>query len=496
MALIETDAWKKISLGIRNYSDLDVRGVGMMAQGDSGDLHRMVEVPTPAWIPDSFLRAMKRNLYLNMINNGAYYAKTSIEDANDGSCLDFYKESNSGIIGNLINTAVKSIVSTAANQVMSVTSKVDSVVNGVSSLFGGNEGENKSLYRMINETARNPFLASQPYLKINGIHMAENVRDVWDTIESVTKIISVSWENIKKHFTTGESAYEELNKQLMEALKTAGVLPQSTKGNDVASALARTLSQPEYRMHNFAESQLLAGVSGYYTLTCKLPFFGNSAPILQSSGTHAFRTGWGSNAVTEDSNGLIAVARRIGFNVTWNEPVSWSPDRIGSDGFEPVKYAFNIYNDTLEHVLTNLSFIWSFGATTQAVTDYMSIRPPYIYDIEIPGGVRYKYCTCGFRVTPQGKLRKLSSIMQQGEDSNGDVLCSLFKQICGIDVNPNAIAYVPDFYKVEVVFTSLLPNTWNFIDSYLHDGNTVPLTGNRLRHMLSKLVTNFAAFGG
>jgi hypothetical protein len=147
-------------------------------------------------------------------------------------------------------------------------------------------------------------------------------------------------------------------------------------------------------------------------------------------------------------------------------------------------------------MLTNLAFIWSFGATTQAVTDYIMFRPPYLYDIEVPGGVRYKYCTCGFQVTAMGKLRRVTSLQQNGSNANGDTLCKLFKSICGIDVNPNAISHVPDYYKVDIVFRSLLPNMWNFIDSFLHDGNTVPSTGKELRHMLAKLVENFNASGG
>jgi hypothetical protein len=490
------DYFQQVGVGISNYADFDARGVGMTAE-ENGVSYKMIEVPTPAWFPDSFLRSLKRNLYFNMINNGSYYGYESIDDSNSGKCLDFYKENSSGgIVGNLINTAVKSVVSTAANQVMSITSKVDSVINGVSSLFGGNEGNNKDLYAMISETARNPFLASQPYLKINGIHVAENVRDTYKTISDALKGLGNAWSAIGKK-NDMESVLDSWNTNIVNALKSMQILPKDASGGNLYQILATTLVQPEYRMHNFSEAQLLAGISGFYTLTCKLPFFGNNAPILKSSGASAFKVGWGLNGATEDSNALISLARNIGFGGTvWNNPIEWSPDKVGDDGFAPLNYSFNIYNDTLEHMLTNLAFIWSFGATTQAVTDYVMFRPPYLYDIEIPGGVRYKYCTCGFQVTAQGKLRRVTSLQQCGTNANGDTLCSLFKSICGIDINPNAISHVPDYYKVDLVFRPLLPNMWNFIDSFLHDGNTVPSTGKELRHMLAKLVANFNASGG
>lgn len=486
-------AFGKIDSGIAKYADFDPRGVGMKVNGENGTLLMMVEVPTPAWIPDSFFRSMKRNSYFNMINNASFYGKTSIGHANTHESLDFYKESSSGVIGNLINSAIKSVVSTAANQVMSITSKVDSVINGVSSLFGSSGGS-KSLFAMIQDTAQNPFIASQPYLKINGIHIANEVRDVWLTIRSTVKTFSKAWDKIVSMFkgeTTLESEFEKFCESLKDALKSMGVIPKDVNG-DLVSILAKTLSTPEYRMHNFAESQLLSGVSGYYTLTCKLPYFGNRQPIINSSGTAAFKTGWGENGVTPEENSIIGIMRDIGIGATWNKPIGFSPERVGNDAFFPVDYSFCIYNDTLEHVLTNLSFIWTFGATTQAVTDYMNISPPYLYDIEVPGGVRYKFCTCNFSVIPMGKMRKLTTIKQIGASANGDVICGMLKDLCGMDVNPASIEYVPDYYKVNVRFCTLLPNTWNFIDSYLHDKERVPVNGERLMHMLARVVYNFS----
>ena len=479
------DDVSKVSKGIHLYADFDARGVGMEAlDPNTGVDFRFLEVPTPAWFPDSFLRSLKRNLYFNMVNNASYYG-TALADANKGTSLDFYKDtSGNGIIGNLVNTAVKSIVSTAANQVMSLTSKVDSVVNGVSSLLGGGgNSENSNLYSMINEVSRNPFLASQPYIKVYGIHLAENLRDAWDAVDSLGTIISNEFSKLVRDndFTSNMTELmKKWNEGLTKAMKSLKILDENA-GNDVGAELQKTLTTPKNRMHNFAETQMLCGISGYYTMTCKLPFFGNNAPMFKSSGTNAFKTGYGYN--NPHQNALIELARKY-TNIIWNNPIKWSPDEVGSDRIIPINYNFNIYNDTLEHMLTNLVFIWSFGATTQSVTDIVTLRPPYLYDIEIPGGLRFKYCICGFQVTPQGKLRKISN----GGD---DIIGKLFKQIFGFTVNPNAISHVPDYYKVEIVFTPLLPNLWNFVDSYLHDADSKPKTGDEIRHILTKVLKDF-----
>ena len=383
-----SDVFHKIGVGIKKYADFDARGVGMTAS-DNGALYKMIEVPTPAWIPDSFLRSLKRNLYFNMINNGSFYGFESISKSNSGKTLDFYKDSSSGnIVGNLVTTAVKSVVSTAANQVLSVTSKVDSVINGVSSLFGSESSNNQSLFEKVHEVSNNPFLASQPYLKIYGIHIAEDVRDVYNAISRAVTGVGNIWSSIEKGNSLSQFL-DEWNQKIVKLLKNTGILKNDISGDNLYEILANTLSRPEYRMHNFSEAQLLAGISGFYTLTCKLPFFGNDQPIIKSSGADAFSVGWGFNS--ENDNAMIGFMRNIGFNHTvWNNRIEWDPGKIGADAFEPIRYRFNIYNDTLEHVLTNLAFIWSFGATTQSVTDYISFRPPYLYDIEVPGGVRYK----------------------------------------------------------------------------------------------------------
>ena len=482
----------KISQGVEKFSDFDARGVGMTATRD-GVTYKMLEVPTPAWIPDSFLRSLKRNLYYNMVNSGSFRGFKSIEQSNGGKCLNFYKESNSGLISNMVSTAVKSIVSTAANQVMSVASKVDSVVNGVSSLFGSSDGGNKSLLRAIRETANEPFLAAQPYLRIDGIHLAEDVKDNWTVIAAALKGIGSAWQSIING-NSMKDVLEKWNKEIINTLKGWQILPKDVNG-DLLEVLSKTLTQPEYRMHNFSEAQMLHSVQGVYTLTCKLPLFGNNVGMLNSN-TGQFETGWGTAGANvpgggTDINAILGYFQNNQFHAVWNNPITWNPSSVGRDGGRAVYYAFNIYNDTLEHVLTNLAFIWSFGATTMPVTDYLLLRPPYLYDIEVPGGFRYKYCKCGFRVTPQGRMRRLTSIQQNGVYGNGDEICNLFKSIYGITVNPTAISHVPDYYKVEIEFTPLVPNLWNFIDSYLHDGASDPKVGNTLRGMVAHAVANF-----
>ena len=481
---------QKISRGVHLYADFDARGIGMKARGPNGVQFRFLEVPTPAWFPDSFLRSLKRNLYFNMVNSASFYG-TPKGKANDGKSLDFYKDDSSGnVLTNLVNTAVRSIVTTAANQVTSVASKVDSVINGVSSLFGGGNKESGDLYARIADVYSNPFMSSQPYLKVYGIHLAENVSDTWATLKTVGSAIVSAFTELCNEgpFNTNLGEYfSKVDESVMQALKSLHVVGNDVSDKTISGALSKMLETPEYRMHNFAEQQMLASMAGYYTMTCKLPYFGNRKPAFTSSGESAFRTGFAGkrSAANDPIQAAVKVAQNWS-NVTWSEQIRFAPEDTIVD-YYPVSYAFNIYNDTLEHAMLNLAFIWSFTAVTQAVTDIVTIRPPYLFDIEVPGGVRYKYCTCRFEATPEGKLRRIASAL--GSDRTD--IKGVFKSLFGFDVNPDAIAYVPDFYKISITFRPLVPNLWNFIYSYLHNAASTPMVGDEVHHLIAQLVKDF-----
>ena len=495
----KSDSTKEVSMfadvtnAINAVADYDPRGIGIFVEDNKLTL-RLLEVPTPAWFPDSFIRSMKHNLYLKMVNEGAYRGVKSIDEANEEhKRLDFYNEPSGNMLENMFTGAVKNIVSVAANQVMSVTNKVDSMVNGISSMFSKNGAETQSLFSKMSASAREPFLASQPYLKLNGIHLAPALRDKWNVLYGATKATTEAFKNVTDLMSNeGKDAFEKYNKALMKTLRDQKIMPPDIKASTVSEAIQTTLTKPEWRLHGFSELQLLNGISGMYTMTCKLPYFGNEQPFLHSSGEHAFKTGWGANGESKQNNSMFMLFNRLtGMEPVWNKAVDWQPGLLGTE-FCPVHYSFNIYNDTLEHVLINLAFLWSFSATTQAVTDMMMLQPPYLYDVEIPGGMRYKYCMCGFSAKACGKLRKLSSVVYDTEGGSSDKIAELFNKVFGLSINPSAFEYVPDYYQVSFSFKSLLPNTWNFIDSYLHDAKSIPHTGDRLEYMLSQAVTNFS----
>lgn len=504
-----------LASGLHTFSDYDVRGIGMDVSvaplKDSPNIvvpMKFIEIPTPAWFPDSFLRSRKRNLYFNMVNSAAYYG-SSYKDANNergGKFLDFYKDtSTENVLIGLAKSALNSIVSTAANQVMSVANKVDSVRNGVRSLFGGgSSGPKSELMANMRSEARDPFLNSQPYIKLYGIHLAENIRDAYNAVHSVGKALSTTFSSILDTGNVGmmqnlKDLFKGMNEGFVKALKDLGFVSnaEAKKSDDnLTNMISEFLTNADRRMHNFSEAQMLSSISGNYTLTGRIPFFNNAAPMFTSSGENSFDREFSrrTEGLGDDVN-LIKMVERF-TNVAWFRPLTWAPNKIFNSSMTPVNYSFNIFNDTIEHALLNLAFIFSFGATTQAVTDICTIRPPYLFDVEIPGGLMFKYCLCTFKVYPQGKLRRINPVNIDGknvfDEGDGTFLREIMKEVYGLNINPRAITFIPDYYKVTLQFKSVLPNLWNFIHSYLFDANSAPVIGAPIQHLLTKALKSFS----
>lgn len=489
---------------VLEFFDADSRNIGFRGQPKNTADHTLnyTVIPTPSWYPDSFLRSLKRNSYMKLLNAAAITSIKPIKrsDANDGKSLMFYNDNECGLISGLINNAVSTIKSSVMGQITSITSKVDSVASMLSS-----NDSNTTMLSDISDVISDPFISNQPMVIVYGIHTTEAVRD---TIASLKKLIeglynTVSSENI---FDTIRSWFgKSNNKNFLQAIQSQISGYAANKIADFIGAKGCEKLQPtefvkklftdrNLRLHGIAEALLRYTVSGSYTMKCKLPYViddNNKSCIMSSFGESCW-SGWYptnknffNNGV---NNGFSTLQSYTGLNLVWSTPLDWklSPNsNIVRKRYSVCSLNFTIFNDTLEHLAINLAFIWMFGATTKATTDTVLIRPPYLYTVEIPGGFRYKYCICKLEITPIGPMRRLSNF----SGSTKNTITTLFTNMFGFEVNPKAIEYVPDAYEVQIKFESVLPDIWNFIDSYLRDTNRdKPEIGEKLSTKLMALM--------
>jgi hypothetical protein len=465
------DGFVKNTMGVINtaselYSG-DSRGIGT-----DKDLKATFIIPTPAWFPDSLIRSLDKSLYTKMLNSSAYESPYNIERG--GLVLDFYNDSGVGFLKSMANSAVNSIVSVAANQIASITSKVDSAINTIGGMFGKDE---KITYSDLIDINNNKlFLTEQPYVVIKGIHVQEYGSLRITLLKKAIELVKSGFDDIfndskpKQTESFEQKATNTLNSMntVIKNFISKYYLTDETNISDKPwTDIIQKMSSPQYRLHGLAETFLSSIAIGRYSMMCKLPYIGSSSAMIQSSGEH----GWNSPVTNNASGGIGDVLNVIGgitgMEIGWSEPLSWTSANMSQ--FTPLRANFAIFNDTFEHFITNYAFIVEFMATTKAVTDMIFIRSPYLYDIEIPGGLRYNLCSCTASISPIGKMRKLSY-----DESH---IKSVMNDVFNINLNPASVQYIPDAYNVSLEFKSILPDLWNFADGYIRG-----LTGRYQHH--------------
>lgn len=449
----------------------DSRGIGT-----DKDLTSEFIVPTPAWFPDSLIRSLDKSLYTKMLNSSAYMSPDEIEKG--GLVLDFYNDSGAGFLASMWNSAVNSIVSVAANQIASITSKVDSAINTVGGMIDSVFGDKKTISYSDLIAANNNklFLTEQPYVVIKGIHVQEYGSQRITLLQKAIPLVKSAFDSLFNDSTSKQS--KSFDKTITDTLASInGVIKKFigeyylTDEKNISdkswSDIITTMGKSQYRLHGLAETFLSSIAIGHYSMMCKLPYIGSSSAMIQSSGEH----GWNS-PVTNNASGIIggvlnAIGGLTGMEIGWSEPLSWTSANMSQ--FTPLRANFAIFNDTFEHFITNYAFIIEFMATTKAVTDTIFIRSPYLYDVEIPGGLRYNLCSCTASISPIGKMRKLSY--------NESHIKSVMSDVFNITLNPASVQYIPDAYNVSLEFKSILPDLWNFADGYIRG-----LTGRFQHH--------------
>lgn len=473
---------------MKNYLDYDSRGMGYK---DSKTGIRYMNIPTPAWYPDSFIRSLKNSLYLKMINNAAYENKDMTAPAyKNPLCLKFYEETTGGNgVMNALKGALKQIVTVGVNQVSSVINQVQSAYDSVTSLFSSGDSGKKGVDLEHNADANLaiPFLASVPYIEVKGIHVTEGVKATIEILKSALKMADSAWSVVKnmckldfsaigQSFANGNTAIIKAIAQTFfsaDAIKTHA----SAKGKDAAETYPNDWSQlfelifsNDMRLHGVSEQLIRQSLVGRYTMSCKIPYLAtNKGDLIKSTGQEGFKGGANSyeKAVDNPKDGakdkktVIARSLTQDLNIGVSDMIKWMYNtKEESYTATPVDTTFTIYNDTFEHFMVNYAFIYGFMSTTKATTDGILVRAPYVYDVTIPGGVRYMMCSCEASVKCIGKMRRLSNDM--------NTIGGLLNDALGIPVNGNAIEFVPDAYEVHIKFKSLLPDLWNFIESYIN----------------------------
>lgn len=424
-------------------------------------------LPTPAWVPESYIRSQKKNFYLSMFNPKAVFGQ------GNSTPLEFYKEESSSFPMGMLKNIGKSALTLVANQVGAMANTAQGVVNSVKGLLGIEEEESP---------ANDPFLENQPYVNVYGINMSPDIKTHIEIIKQAFNLI--------KDIMNTESGFKDLidrlGKGVMGAIKV--ILkdqPGAAKINDLSSLWAHISKKPN-REHSILEMMLTHSFQGSYLQFVRIPYQRPAVSFQSCKGQWSGGFGDSSDFI----NKFVGSAYVMGSV----EKINWSPQNLTMQ--TPITIDFNMHNDTLEHLATNFYFMLGFLAGAKATTDMIFMRSPYLYDIEVPGGGRYRLCTCDCTFTPVGRMRRLGYSMVEAFAKLSPWGGKKLEHI-GQKYEPHNGFFFPDSWKVNMQFKSVLPDTWNFLSSYYFNGSEQePALGATVRNLLGEAVKGFAEAAG
>lgn len=204
--------------------------------------------------------------------------------------------------------------------------------------------------------------------------------------------------------------------------------------------------------------------------TYELPFY--SDYFLSTDGRKGWKTGGAELWYGRNLAQLAARFASIGYPTT--------PDWEFEPNFENLDFTFHLINDSPEATLKNTIWLYSLVAgtmyvqieneqvdltkadqqtvnmLTMAVTKYLTsissfFKSPNVYEIVVPGRLRWLWCSMSVNVKCVGKLYKDGLTRTNGATES---------------MADNGAAF-PEAYKVEVSFQSLLPQSFNQFNYFL-----------------------------
>lgn len=436
--------------------------------GSEGGKKQIHVLPTPAWVPESYIRSQKKNFYLSMFNPQAVFG------TGNGTPLEFYKEESSSFPMGMLKNIGKSALTLVANQVGAMANTAQGVVNSVKGLLGIEDDE---------PPANDPFLENQPYVNVYGINMSPDLKTHIEIIKQAFNLI----KDIMNTDSGLGDLVDRLGKGVMNAIKA--ILknqPGAASINDFSSLWAH-ISKNENREHSILELMLTKSFIGSYLQFVKIPYQHPAVSFQSCKGQWSGGFGDSSDFI----NKFVGSAYVMGSV----EKISWSPQNLTMQ--TPITIDFNMYNDTFEHLATNFYFMLGFLAGSKATTDMIFMRSPYLYDIEVPGGGRYRLCTCDCTFKPVGRMRRLGYSMAYELAKFSPWGGAWTLKELGESCSPHNGFYFPDAWSVNIQFKSVLPDTWNFLSTYyFNKARKDPKLGDTITNILGEAVKGFAEAAG
>lgn len=240
----------------------------------------------------------------------------------------------------------------------------------------------------------------------------------------------------------------------------------------------------------------------------EIPGSDNNKCIIQSNGSKGWTDG-GSDFMSAGGfrvSGLLSkipvignIANMILGNIGINYMPWWNAEKGAEAREAEIAITFDLYNDSAKAAMDNFIFVNTIAPNNRWIQYNMFQHSPCIYDVKLEGINRLFACACDATVKYEGVLRDPPQSW-----INELANCHLNLNMDKASFRSNAIQYklikIPDVYKVELKFTSLLPANFNtFLFNYAENANHInkysgeKASGIYQQSEVSKLLSNAMA---
>jgi len=200
-------------------------------------------------------------------------------------------------------------------------------------------------------------------------------------------------------------------------------------------------------------------ITGYFAAMYDIPFI-DHVEYLNGGGAE----GWSPRSLKERilPGGLSGFLSKFSDTLAAFDIASKPKWQLTGTGptYKEISVEFVLFNENIDALAKNIKFLHSIVPGNMWVQDQMLQRSSSLYDVEIPGRMRWFFCKADISSEFAGKVRYMT-------DDQIKTIIDRITTNSSISINPEAFRFIPDQYKMTISFTPLLPNNFNTYLFYL-----------------------------
>jgi len=226
-------------------------------------------------------------------------------------------------------------------------------------------------------------------------------------------------------------------------------------------------------------------IGGYFTAKYEVPYL-DKQNYLNGQGSE----GWTARSLKSKMLGPLAdIAKKFSGDTLNAFDIAakpkWQLDGSGPT-YENITCELTLFNYDEEALWKNFKLIHTLIPGNMWYQSVLLQKSSCLYDIEIPGRMRFYLCKADMSATFEGKQRRAPEIFRKRVAQMSAL---------GYSMNESAIFNVPDAYKITMTFTPLVPNNFNmYMNYFMKDINdSVGSSPGNVRHDAESSMINAVA---